>query len=116
MNVELICQGTCPSQAGVGTLQFPLNSFGSVFMQLQNCKRVLLRANRQYHLNTITIRKTLGTMTFLCWIFLSLRRRHVSDRASADGPRRVLQLLLLMLGQRTDDENRSSTCSANVLH
>ena len=40
MNEEFICQGTCPSQTGVGTLQFPLNSFGSVFRQPQNCKRV----------------------------------------------------------------------------
>ena len=40
-------------------------------------------------------------MTFPCRIFLSLRRRHVSDRAFADGPRRVLQLLLLVLRQRT---------------
>ena len=46
-------------------------------------------------------RKALCTLTFPCRIFLSLQRRRVSDRASADGPRRVLQLLLLVLRQRT---------------
>ena len=40
MNEELICQGTRSSRTGVGTLQFPLNSFDSVFRQPQNCKRV----------------------------------------------------------------------------
>ena len=40
MNEELVCQGTRSSRTGVGTLQFPLNSFDSVFRQPQNCKRV----------------------------------------------------------------------------
>ena len=40
MNEELVCQGRCPSLTGVGILQFPLNSFDSVFRQPQNCKRV----------------------------------------------------------------------------
>ena len=50
-------------------------------------------------------RNTLCTLTVPCRIFLSLRRRHVSDRAFADGPRRVLQLLLLVLRQRTMGTN-----------
>ena len=55
MNEEELSEGTCSSQRGVDTSQLKPKSVGTTLRQTQSCKHVfLLRANRQYHLNTIT--------------------------------------------------------------
>ena len=110
--------------------------FCTTFRQSQSCKHVFfLRANRQYHLNTITnnththldgrvlvlmtthrITRHRPTFCFVilrCRIFFSLRRRcrHVSDCTSADQTNKFYPSVVVCTAT-TDDGNRSFTVCA----
>ena len=124
MKEEALSQGTCSSQRGVDRFHFSLNSIGSIFRQTQSCKHVFLRANRQYHLNTITnnthhaghvqvhnmSRPAFGSLILCCrHVFsLRLRCRHVSNLIFADGA--ISFYTTVAVGAAaTDDGKRSST-------